>query len=43
MLQSLNFIKNYVYNTLEDKYYVYIGITNKEENANKIINYYNSL
>lgn len=36
-------LENYVYNINEDKYYVYVGITNKEENANKIINYYKNL
>ena len=36
-------LENYVYNMTEDKYYVYVGITAKEEIANKIINYYKSL
>ena len=36
-------LENYVYNIINDKYYVYVGISNKEEVANKIVNYYNSL
>lgn len=36
-------LQNYVYNIKDDLYYVYVGITKKEENANKIINYYKSL
>lgn len=36
-------LENYIYNTIEDKYYVYVGITKEEENANKIINYYKNL
>ena len=33
-------LQNYVYNVADNLYYVYVGITRKEENANKIINYY---
>ena len=36
-------LENYVYNIIEDKYYVYVGITGKEENSNKIVNYYKNL
>ena len=33
-------LQNYVYNIEDEKYYVYVGITNLEENKNKIIEYY---
>lgn len=36
-------LQNYVYNIDDNLYYVYVGITKKEENANKIINYYKKL
>ena len=36
-------LQNYIYNIDNDLYYVYIGITKHRENADKIINYYNSL
>jgi len=36
-------LENYVYNINNDMYYVYIGITSLEENANKIINHYKKL
>lgn len=36
-------LENYVYNINEDKYYVYVGITNSDDNANKIVAYYNDL
>ena len=36
-------LQNYVYNIDDDKYYVYIGITQDEDNKNKIVNYYSSI
>ncbi|MDO4963199.1 MAG: hypothetical protein Q4E75_03785 [bacterium] len=33
-------LQNYVYNEDNNLYYVYVGITKKEENANKIVEYY---
>ena len=36
-------LENYVYNINENMYHVYVGITGKSENANKIVNYYKSL
>ena len=36
-------LENYVYNMNNDMYYVYVGITSLEENANKIINHYKNL
>lgn len=36
-------LQNYVYNNEEDLYYVYVGITKLEENANKIVNFYKRL
>lgn len=36
-------LENYVYNIDNDMYYVYIGITKNEKNANKIMNYYKTL
>lgn len=34
---------NYVYNVVDDKYYVYIGITKEQDNLIKLNNYYSSL
>ena len=34
---------NYVYNIIDDKYYVYIGITKEHDNLIKLNNYYSSL
>ena len=31
---------NYIYNKIDDKYYVYVGITSNDENKDKIVNYY---
>jgi len=36
-------LENYVYNINEGMYYVYVGITKKKDNANKIVNYYKDL
>jgi len=36
-------LENYVYNINDNLYYVYVGITKKSENANKISNYYKDL
>lgn len=36
-------LENYVYNIEDNKYYVYVGITKKEENAKKIVEYYKKL
>ncbi len=36
-------LQNYVYNKQDNLYYVYIGITKKEENAKKIVELYKSL
>ena len=36
-------LENYVYTINEDKYYVYVGITKEENNANKIVEYYKNL
>lgn len=36
-------LQNYVYNEQDNLYYVYVGITKVEENAKKIVKYYNSL
>lgn len=36
-------LENYVYNIDEGMYYVYVGITKNNENANKIMSYYKSL
>ncbi len=36
-------LQNYVYNVEDNLYYVYIGITRLEENANKIVEYYKTL
>lgn len=36
-------LENYIYNVVDDKYYVYIGITELESNANKIVEYYKKM
>lgn len=36
-------LQNYIYNEQDGLYYVYVGITHKEENANKIAKYYKEL
>jgi hypothetical protein len=36
-------LENYVYNIDKDMYYVYVGITKNEQNANKIMSYYKNL
>ena len=36
-------LENYVYTINEDMYYVYVGITKEENNANKIVEYYKNL
>ena len=36
-------LQNYVYNKQDDLYYVYVGITKLEENAEKIVNYYKNI
>jgi len=36
-------LQNYVYNIDEGLYYVYVGITKYEDNAEKIVNYYKSM
>ena len=36
-------LTNYVYSKNDDKYYVYIGITNNSDNVNKIVSYYKDL
>ena len=36
-------LENYVYNINEGMYYVYVGITNVDDNANKIVDYYKNL
>ena len=36
-------LENYIYNEYDNKYYVYIGITELEENAKKIVNHYKKL
>lgn len=36
-------LQNYVYNTVDNLYYVYIGITKTKENSEKIMNYYKTL
>ena len=33
-------LQNYVYSKQDNLYYVYVGITNLEENANKIVEFY---
>ena len=36
MQQNVTGLKNYIYTEQDSKYYVYIGITTTEENANKL-------
>lgn len=36
-------LENYIYSLNDSKYYVYIGITELEENANKIVNHYKNM
>lgn len=36
-------LENYIYNEKDNKYYVYIGITELKENASKIVEYYKKL
>ena len=36
-------LENYIYSLNDSKYYVYIGITELEENANKIVNHYKDM
>lgn len=36
-------LENYVYSNIEDMYYVYVGITKEDNNANKIVEYYKKL
>ncbi len=36
-------LQNYVYNKQDNLYYVYVGITNLKENAEKIVNYYKNI
>ena len=36
-------LQNYVYNKQDDLYYVYVGITNDQDNAKKIVNHYKDL
>ncbi len=36
-------LQNYVYNEQDNLYYVYVGITKLEENANKIVKHYKDL
>lgn len=36
-------LQNYVYNIDDNLYYVYVGITKREENAKKIVDYYKEL
>ena len=36
-------LQNYIYNEQDGLYYVYVGITRLEENADKIVNYYKNL
>ena len=36
-------LENYVYNIQDNMYYVYVGITKKKENADKIVSHYKSL
>lgn len=36
-------LQNYVYNIENDLYYVFVGITKSEGNADKIVNYYKNL
>lgn len=36
-------LENYIYNEKDNKYYVYIGVTELKENANKIVEHYKKL
>ena len=36
-------LENYVYNIQDNMYYVYVGITKKKENADKIVSHYKDL
>lgn len=36
-------LSNYIYNEVNDRYYVYIGITKNKDNLIKLNNYFNSL
>ena len=36
-------LHNYIYNKIDDKYYVYVGITLLDENKDKIVNHYKNL
>lgn len=36
-------LENYVYNINNNLYYVYVGITRKKENADKIVSYYKNI
>ena len=35
-------LENYIYNVINDKYYVYVGITNDKDNLVKLTNYFSS-
>ena len=43
MEKSTLSLVNYVYNIVDDKYYVYIGITKEHDNLIKLNNYYSEL
>lgn len=36
-------LQNYIYNKQDNLYYVYVGITKLEENAEKIVNFYKNM
>ena len=36
-------LQNYIYNKQDNLYYVYVGITNLKDNAEKIVNYYKNI
>lgn len=36
-------LENYIYSKIDDLYYVYVGITNESDNANKIVKYYSDI
>ena len=36
-------LENYIYNEIDNKYYVYIGITLDKDNANKIVDHFKTL
>lgn len=42
MINNLNKI-NYVYEVLDNKYYVYVGMTKNKDNVDKLKNYFKSL